>query len=148
MPFRVDFLNALLGRDSPPPPNTPPQRYLLDSRLYGYAPVFAMAASSTGDILAIGSEYHSGFIQMISDFFEGEDGIRLRDLKDNYDVSAPVQMSANLRQVSASRWITGPDDPWETLCFGTGCGWLFFWRQNIRLVSSPLFSAQTPFLLY
>lgn len=32
--------------------------------------------------------------------------------------------------VSVAMWITCKDDARETLCFGTGLGYLVFWRQT------------------
>ena len=65
-----------------------------------------------------------------------QDGLRLYDLKTGMvEIDTPNQLSAALRQISAVKWITGADDPWETLCFGTARGWLTVWRQNVRKVS-------------
>lgn len=43
-------------------------------------------------------------------------------------------MSIPLRQITALRWITGSEDPWEVLCFGDVRGNVSVWRQNVRLV--------------
>lgn len=44
-------------------------------------------------------------------------------------------MNQPLRQITAVRWITGPEDPWEVICFGDVRGNVSVWRQNVRLVS-------------
>lgn len=44
-------------------------------------------------------------------------------------------MSSSLCQVGSVSWVTGAEDPWEALCFGTARGNIIFWRQNTRLVS-------------
>lgn len=38
---------------------------------------------------------------------------------------------------SCVAWVTRRNENYETLCYGTGLGYMVFWRQNPRDVSAP-----------
>lgn len=68
-------------------------------------------------------------------FSSGEKGLKVFDLRTFQEIKPPRRTNTSLRQITAVRWITGPEDPWEALCFGDVRGNVSVWRQNVRLVS-------------
>lgn len=141
MTFMEDLSNGIQGLPGPTNMNTIStsrlsnnKRYILERRIPVTGPIFALAASSTGMMLAFGGDDSACISIKCLPIVLGEDGIRVFDLKDNYEPVTPCNMPTTLRQISSVCWVTGIDDPWETLCFCTGRGNLVFWRQNTRLV--------------
>jgi len=43
-----------------------------------------------------------------------------------------VSLPAFHDPVSAAMWVTQKDDTSQTLCFGTGLGYLIFWHQGAK----------------
>ena len=58
------------------------------------------------------------------------------DLKHLVEVPSSVRQHAFHDPVSAAMWITQKDDTSQTLCFGTGLGYLIFWHQSTK--SNPV----------
>lgn len=65
----------------------------------------------------------------------------LWDLTSYAPLEVPQFSTTPRAAVTALAWVTGVDDPWETLCYGTATGWLVFWQENIRQVcNSPIYN--------
>ena len=62
----------------------------------------------------------------------GDYGLKIWDLKGLVEVPSSVRQHAFRDPVSAAMWITRKDDTSQTLCFGTGLGYLIFWRQSTK----------------
>lgn len=116
----------------------PTRRYALDRCLDGYrGGIYAMSVCSNGSLLAAGGKYATHFLNIALHLrSSGENGLRIYDLREKKEVKLPSQMNQPLRQITALRWITGPEDPWEVLCLGDVRGNISVWRQNVRLVSA------------
>ncbi|KIM52977.1 hypothetical protein SCLCIDRAFT_139901 [Scleroderma citrinum Foug A] len=98
------------------------QRYQLVGRLpeeAGHA-VNCLTINEQGNLLASGSDY----------------GLKIWDLKRLVEVPSSVHQHAFRDPVSAAMWITRKDDTSQTLCFGTGLGYLIFWHQSTK--SNPM----------
>ena len=66
----------------------------------------------------------------------GDYGLKIWDLKRLVEVPSSVHQHAFRDPVSAAMWITRKDDTSQTLCFGTGLGYLIFWHQSTK--SNPV----------
>jgi hypothetical protein len=111
-------------------------RYTLDQKIAGHrSGVFVISATTSGSILASGGKFLAKPTTSSDSYVQGKDGIKIFDMKEHTEVQQPADINTVIRQISAIRWITGAEDPWETLCFGNGQGWLKIWRQNVRMVS-------------
>ena len=62
----------------------------------------------------------------------GDYGLKIWDLKGLVKVPSLVHQHAFHYPVSAAMWITQKDNTSQTLCFGTGLGYLIFWRQSTK----------------
>ena len=58
----------------------------------------------------------------------GNQGIKIWDLNRLEGILAIARWHALCDPVSVTMWITPRDDAHKTLCFGTGLGYLVFWR--------------------
>ncbi|TDL19963.1 WD40 repeat-like protein [Rickenella mellea] len=92
-----------------------PDHYNLQCRLKGHTEaIYCVAVSRNGNLLASG----------------GGDGIRLWDLRTFKAFDPQPQSRERQGQVSCTAWLTRRDDAQETLCCGTGLGFLKVWRQT------------------
>ena len=62
----------------------------------------------------------------------GDYGPKIWDLKRLIEVPSSVRQHAFRDPVSAAMWTTRKDDTSQTICFGTGLGYLIFWRQSTK----------------
>ena len=56
-------------------------------------------------------------------------------MKTRVELGCPKQSHIVRGPVSCITWVTARKDSCETLCYGTGLGYLVFWHQNARDVS-------------
>ena len=59
-------------------------------------------------------------------------------MKTRVELGCPNQSHVVRGPVSSMTWVTTRKDSCETLCYGTGLGYLVFWRQNSQDVSGGL----------
>ena len=96
-----------------------------------------MAISPSGKFLASGGEYlHMvDCSELLTKGLQGSDGIKLWDVNARTQLTSPHQNLIMRGPISCMMWITRDDDWEETLCYGTGLGYLNIWRLNSRDVS-------------
>jgi hypothetical protein len=58
------------------------------------------------------------------------DGVKLWNASSLKELATPIQVQLLRGPVSCVKWLTGPYDQYETLCFGTALGYLIVWRQE------------------
>jgi hypothetical protein len=66
---------------------------------------------------------------------KGTDGVRLWNIRTQAQLSTPNQPHVQRGQVSCVLWVTHSQDTEELLCYGTGLGYIVFWRQKPKRVS-------------
>ena len=96
-----------------------------------------MAISPSGKFLASSGEYlHMvDCSELLAKGLQGSDGIRLWDVNACTQLTSPHQNLIMCGPISCMMWITRDNDREETLCYGTGLGYLNIWRLNSRDVS-------------
>src|SRR6266702_302207 len=62
----------------------------------------------------------------------GDQGMRMWDLHRLEEIPSLARRHSFCDPVSVAMWVTCKDDARETLCFGTGLGYLVFWRQKTK----------------
>jgi len=62
----------------------------------------------------------------------GDYGLKIWDLKNLVEIPLSVRQHAFRDPVSTAMWVTRKDDTSQTLCFGTGLGYLIFWCQGAK----------------
>jgi hypothetical protein len=62
--------------------------------------------------------------------FKAVDGMRIWSLPNFKAILSPVNKSTVLGQITACTWINPSEDVFDTLCFGTGLGYLAIWRYD------------------
>jgi hypothetical protein len=67
---------------------------------------------------------------------EGSDGVKLWDVKACTQLVSPRQGHVVRGPTSCILWLTRRNEAGETLCYGTGLGYVVIWRQNSRDVSA------------
>ena len=65
----------------------------------------------------------------------GIDGLRMWDLQRQVQAPKPSQMRNPRDPVTCVAWLTRKDDIQETLCAGTGLGYIIIWRQHTDAVT-------------
>ncbi|KAG1764295.1 WD40-repeat-containing domain protein [Suillus occidentalis] len=94
------------------------KEYHLEGRLLGHRnAINCLTVSRNGSLLASG----------------GSDGMRIWDLKKRLQLPTPRQSPAirnPVDPVTCACWITRQEATRETLCFGTGLGFLGIWQQQ------------------
>ncbi|KAG1720367.1 WD40-repeat-containing domain protein [Suillus occidentalis] len=95
-----------------------PKEYRLEGRLIGHKnAINCLSVSSKGTLLASG----------------GSDGMRVWDLKRRLQLPSPrhiVGIQNPADPVTCVSWITRQEATRETLCYGTGLGFIGIWQQN------------------
>ena len=110
-------------------------RYKFAGQMKGHTDsVQALAMTKGGNILASGGELcmPSGHKRNHTDHRKGSDGVRLWDVKARTQLSTPNQHHVQHGQISCVLWVTRHPDT-ETLCYGTGLGYIVFWGQTKRV---------------
>ena len=101
-------------------------RYKLAGQVKGHTDsVHSLAMARGGRFLASG----------------GSDGIRLWDVKTHAQFPTPNQHHVQHGQVSTALWLAHTNDTSEMLCYGTGLGYIVFWGQRQKRVSTSLQSS-------
>jgi hypothetical protein len=62
----------------------------------------------------------------------GPGGVRLWDTDTLEEHATPPQKPHRHGHITCIKWVTGPYDRYETICYGTLRGYLIFWRQDRR----------------
>jgi hypothetical protein len=112
-------------------------RYKLAGQMKGHTDsVHSVAMTKGGNILASGGELcMSDRKHKHTDYrHQGSDGVRLWEVKAQTQLSTPNQHHVQRGQVSCVLWVTRLPDT-ETLCYGTGLGYIVFWGQTKRVSS-------------
>ncbi|KAG2029837.1 WD40-repeat-containing domain protein [Suillus americanus] len=95
-----------------------PKEYRLEGRLIGHKnAINCLSVSSKGTLLASG----------------GSDGMRVWDLKRRLQLPSPrhiVGIQNPADPVTCVSWITRQEATRETLCYGTGLGFIGIWQQH------------------
>lgn len=87
--------------------------------------------SRKGTYLASGGEIiFCSTCVILTDILQGIEGLKIWNIKSSRELPAPQQSCEQRGQVSCSAWITRQHEQRETLCFGTGLGYLVFWREG------------------
>ena len=83
-------------------------------------------------MLASESKQHLSAMKINSetDQSPGDQGMKIWYLNRLEEIPAIARRHALCDPVSVTMWITPRDDAHETLCFGTGLGYLVFWRRT------------------
>jgi WD40 repeat protein len=98
-------------------------RYKFAGRMTGHTnAIHALAMSRKGRYLASG----------------GSDGVKLWDMKTYDQLMCPKQGHIVRGPISCMLWISRRNEASETLCYGTGLGYLVFWCQNPRDVRANI----------
>ncbi|KAG2342305.1 WD40 repeat-like protein [Suillus weaverae] len=92
------------------------QRYKLLTRLTTYSgSVYALAISNDGNLLACG----------------GTEGIKIWDIKSRKELTSSSHHHESRGTVSCAIWSTTRKTAAETLCYGTGLGYIIFLRHSL-----------------
>ncbi|KAG2123445.1 WD40-repeat-containing domain protein [Suillus clintonianus] len=93
-----------------------PQRYKLLARLTAHSgSVYALAISNDGHLLACA----------------GTEGIKLWDIKSRKELTSSSHHHESQGTVSCAIWTTTRKTAAETLCYGTGLGYIIFLRRSL-----------------
>ena len=106
-------------------------RYKFAGRMIGHTDaIHALALTKNGKYLASGGKPFRD-IEEQADLTgaQGSDGVKIWNVKAHVQLACPKQGHIVRGQVSCVLWVTGHND-YETLCYGTGLGYLVFWWQN------------------
>ncbi|KAG1750309.1 WD40-repeat-containing domain protein [Suillus occidentalis] len=96
--------------------STQSQRYKLLARLTSYSgTVHALAISNNGHLLACG----------------GTEGIKLWDIKSRKELTSSSHHHESRGTISCAVWATTTKTAEETLCYGTGLGYIIFLRRSV-----------------
>ncbi|KIN98781.1 hypothetical protein M404DRAFT_156911 [Pisolithus tinctorius Marx 270] len=96
-----------------------PMKYTLGCHLWGHQDaILCLVVSNSGTLLASG----------------GFDGLRVWDLCKEVQLPQPLQMRSPKDPITTITWLAQNDSIQETLCCGTGLGYLLIWRQRPHTV--------------
>lgn len=69
-------------------------------------------------------------MRTLTNILQGAEGLKLWNVKSSRELPAPQQACEQRGQVSCASWITRQHEQRETLCYGTGLGYLVFCREG------------------
>jgi len=114
-----------------------PQRYKLLARLTAYSgSVHALAISNDGHILAGGGKRVGTQPWTALNNQAGTEGIKLWDIKSRKELTCSSHHHESRGTVSCAVWAMTRQTAVETLCYGTGLGYIIFLRRNLIDVSA------------
>jgi WD40 repeat protein len=104
--------------------------YRLAACLKGHASgITSLAISPSGYLLGSGGKPDLYLLQTNLQTVTGGDGVRVWDLHTNRQLM-PINHDVDSRgAVSYIKWLTRRDEPFDTMCYGTGLGFLVILRQ-------------------
>ena len=114
-----------------------PQRYKLLAHLTAYSgSLHALAISNDGHILAgggkrVGTQPWTALITK-----PGTEGIKLWDIKSRKELTSSSHHHESRGTVSCGVWAMTRKATVETLCYGTGLGYIIFLRRSLIDVSA------------
>lgn len=116
-------------------PTTSP--YVMAVRLKGHsAAIFSLAFSPCGNLLASGGRQPTVHDRIsLTTHHTGGGGVMIWNLESKQQLPSPPQSIMLRGPITCVNWITQRDDPYNTLCYGTGLGYFVVWRQVSREVS-------------
>jgi hypothetical protein len=110
-------------------------RYKLVGQMKGHTDsVHSVAMTKSGRILASGGELLSRRSDNEHSQHQGSDGVRLWEMGTHAQLPTP-NLHHVRGQASCVLWVTRKEATEETLCFGTGLGYIVFWGQRPKRVS-------------
>jgi len=109
------------------------KEYRLEGRLIGHKnAINCLSISIKGTLLASGGELCDSPTTRLTSG-PGSDGMRIWDLKKRLQLPTPchiVGLQNPANPVTCTCWITRQEVTHETLCYGTGLGFIGIWQQH------------------
>lgn len=112
-------------------------KYKLEGHFSGHRePINCLAITDNGSFMASGGKSILKSFALRPDNRLGDEGTKIWDLKAWKEVPTKARKHDFRDPVSSVAWVTAANDDRETLCFGTGLGYLILWRQQAKQVRS------------